>query len=91
MVICEQDLFPASWKGVLPYLRLAPEPPRLLVRSRFAEEAFWLEALAFGAFDVLVKPFDSREVTRIVELATSDWQRRFRADVRGHWAGTGAA
>lgn len=91
VVICEQDLFPASWKGILPHVRLAPDPPRLLVTSRIAEEPFWLEALDFGAYDILVKPFDSREGTRIVELAISDWQKQNCKDAPRRWAGSGAA
>jgi DNA-binding response OmpR family regulator len=47
-----------------------------MVTSRLADERLWAEALNLGAYDVLAKPFDGREVIRILSLAWQHWQDR---------------
>ena len=69
VVVCEQDLQPGSWKDVLEQALILPDPPSVVVTSRFADERLWVEALNLGAFDVLVKPFDRTESLRIVDGA----------------------
>jgi DNA-binding response OmpR family regulator len=74
VVVCESDLQPGTWKEVLEELRTLPDPPFLIVTSRLADERFWAEALNLGAYDVLAKPFDRTEVTRIVSMAWLHWK-----------------
>jgi DNA-binding NtrC family response regulator len=69
VVICERDLPPDSWEDLLERLALLGDPPPLIVTSRLADEALWAKALNLGAYDVLAKPFDRREMHRTVELA----------------------
>ena len=76
IVVCESDLRPGTWKDVLEELRTLPDPPFLIVTSRFADERLWAEALNLGAYDVLAQPFDVMEVTRIVNLGWLRWQNR---------------
>jgi DNA-binding NtrC family response regulator len=76
IVLCERDLQPGTWKEMLAQLRLLPSPPLLIVSSRLADEHLWAEALNLGAYDVLAKPFDSREVVRILSLAWLHWKER---------------
>jgi len=76
VVVCESDLQPGTWKEVLEELRTLPDPPFLIVTSRLADERLWAEALNLGAYDVLAKPFDGREVTRIVSMAWLRWKDR---------------
>jgi len=76
VVVCESDLQPGTWKEVLEELRTLPDPPFLIVTSRLADERFWAEALNLGAYDVLAKPFDHTEVTRIVGMAWLRWKNR---------------
>ena len=52
-----------------------PDPPILIVSSRLADECMWAEALNFGAYDVLAKPFDTEEVIRVLSLG---WLHRKR-------------
>ena len=73
VVICERDLPFGSWKDLLQEIQTLPDPPLLIVTSRLADEGLWAEALNLGAYDVLAKPFDRKEVTRVVSLAWRWW------------------
>jgi DNA-binding response OmpR family regulator len=56
-----------------------PDSPVLIVSSRTADERLWAEVLNLGAYDVLVKPFDPTEVSRVVGLAWLNWKHAFEA------------
>jgi len=73
-VVCECELFPGTWREMLERIQLLPEPPLLIVTSRLADERLWAEALNLGAYDVLAKPFDATEVTRVIGSALRRWQ-----------------
>jgi CheY-like chemotaxis protein len=85
VVICERDLQPGTWREMLEHVGCLPSPPLLIVTSRLADERLWAEALNLGAYDVLAKPFDKREVIRTVTSAWLHWAGRFSA-----WVGTKA-
>ena len=74
LVISERDLWPGTWREVLAEAARSPVPPFLVVTSRFADEHLWAEALNIGAHDVLAKPFDVIEVTRVLSLAWLNWK-----------------
>jgi DNA-binding NtrC family response regulator len=76
IVICDGDIAPRTWGEMLDRISHLPDPPLLIVTSRLADERLWAEALNLGAWDVLAKPFDTEEVTRIVSLAWQHWQGR---------------
>jgi hypothetical protein len=46
-----------------------------VVASRHADENLWGEVLNLGGYDVLIKPFDCSEVTRVVGMAWRHWLR----------------
>ncbi len=73
VVICERDLSPGTWIDLLEELRLLRDAPQLIVASRLADERLWAEALNLGAYDVLAKPFERREV---VHSVSSAWLHR---------------
>src|SRR5579863_320472 len=73
IILCEADLRPGTWREMLQEIRQLPEPPLLIVTSRLADDRLWAEALNLGAYDVLAKPFDYKEVVRIVSLAWLHW------------------
>jgi len=76
IVLSECDLAPGSWKDVLARLSTLPDPPSLIVASRFADDRLWAEALNLGAYDVLTRPFDSEELLRVLGSAWIHQQRR---------------
>jgi len=76
IIISECNLSAATWQMVLQTISPLPDPPLLIVASRLADEHLWAEALNLGAWDVLAKPFDTEEVTRVVASAWLNWQDR---------------
>lgn len=76
IVISERDLGPGSWKDVLAELHTFPNPPLLIVSSWIADEYLWAEALNLGAHDVLAKPFDAEEVSRVLAFGWERWKSR---------------
>jgi DNA-binding response OmpR family regulator len=75
IVICERDLPDGSWKNVLTRSESLINPPLVVVASRHADENLWGEVLNLGGYDVLMKPFDCSEVTRVVGMAWRHWLR----------------
>lgn len=69
VVITERDLPDASWENVSSDCERMRNPPRLIVISRLADERLWAEVLNRCGFDVLAKPFDRDEVTRVLGYA----------------------
>jgi DNA-binding response OmpR family regulator len=82
VVLCEQDLMPGRWTDVLHAINDLPQPPSLIVSSRLADERVWAEALNLGAWDVLAKPFEQREVVRSVKSAWQRWYNQVRTPAR---------
>ena len=74
VLVCERDLPDGNWKTLLDSLSVLPHPPLLVVTSRDADDRLWAEVLNLGAYDVLSKPFDRSEVTRIISLAWLHWK-----------------
>jgi DNA-binding response OmpR family regulator len=76
IVVCERDLPDGTWKTLLSACEVRSKPPLLLVVSRFADESLWAEVLNLGGYDVLLKPFDRSEVTRVLGMASRQWSAR---------------
>jgi DNA-binding NtrC family response regulator len=77
VVICERYLSQGNtWIDMLDELRLVPDAPPLIVTSRQADERLWAEALNLGAYDVLTKPFERKELVRSVSMAWLHWHHR---------------
>jgi DNA-binding NtrC family response regulator len=74
VVICESQLPDGDWKLLLDGVSRVPSPPLMIVASTHADDALWAEVLNMGAYDVLSKPFDRTEVTRIISLAWLHWK-----------------
>ena len=78
VVVCEGDLMPGKWTDVLKAINDLPHPPSLIVTSRLADDHLWAEALNLGAWDVLAKPFDRREVVQGVKSAWQHWHNQIQ-------------
>ena len=75
IVVCERDLPDGTWKDLLAGAESTGHPAPLLVISRHADENLWGEVLNLGGYDVLLKPFDRAEVTRVLGMAWRQWFR----------------
>jgi DNA-binding NtrC family response regulator len=76
LVVCEHDLSPGSWTQLLDDIRQLSIPPVLIMTCRVADDSLWAEALNLGAYDVLAKPLDRTEVTRVLSSAWVQWQQQ---------------
>ena len=76
VLLCDRDLAPELWKELLNRFEFLSQPPCLIVTSRLADDYLWAEALNLGAYDVLARPFDPREVVRTVCQARLHWQHK---------------
>jgi DNA-binding response OmpR family regulator len=58
--------------------------PPIIVASRSVDRSLWADVLNFGGFDLLSKPFDTREVFAAVSQAWRQWMgsrvRRYREE-----------
>lgn len=84
VVVCSKELPDATWKDVLAAMARFPIPPKVLVYSHQADDAFWMEVLKSGAYDVLPAPFSAEEVLRLVSLACRTWNDEARIGERAH-------
>lgn len=74
VVVCEASSSPGSWKELLAVTRRMQPSPLLIVTSEHADEHLWSKVLNLGGYDVLVKPFDGEEVTRVLTSAAMRWK-----------------
>jgi len=73
VVVCERDLADGDWKDVLEVTVSLTNPPPVIVTSRHADEHLWAEVINLGGFDVLAKPLDKQEVSRVLNFAWEHW------------------
>ena len=74
VIVCSKELPDATWRDVLAAMARFPIPPKVLVYSHQADDAFWMEVLKSGAYDLLPVPFNAEEVLRLVSLACRAWK-----------------
>jgi DNA-binding response OmpR family regulator len=73
VILCDRNLRDGSWKRVFLQTREMDRPPLFVVASRYADEHLWAEVLNLGGYDVLLKPFEAKEVTRVLSMAWRNW------------------
>jgi len=83
VVFCERELVAGTWIELLEHIKDLRNGPSLIVTSRLADERLWSQALNYGAWDVLAKPFDRGEVTRTVQSAWHRWQNQIQTPALG--------
>lgn len=91
LVICEHDLLPGTWTQLSAEIQQLSVPPFLIVTSRVFNDYLWAEALNLGAYDVLAKPFDPKELTRILSSAWLHWYDQYEAPIQSPKAMNGHA
>lgn len=87
VIISDSELPDRSWLSLLDVSStLSTPPPRMIVASRLADDLLWQQVLQHGGYNVLQKPFDSREVFWVVRHAWLDWRSEWER-VAGHSRG----
>jgi CheY-like chemotaxis protein len=69
VIACERDLPDGTWKDLFSWTRKQVEAPPVVVISRHAYERLWAEVLNIGGYDVLAKPLEALEVSRVLSMA----------------------
>jgi DNA-binding response OmpR family regulator len=69
VVICDDRLPDGRWQQLWEYVRRRPDPPVFIVSAPWTDARLWAEVLNLGAYDVLVKPYEQREVSRVLQHA----------------------
>jgi DNA-binding NtrC family response regulator len=75
VVTCENELPDGDWKDLFRLAISMQEPPPVVVVARNADESLWAEVLNLGGYDVLAKPFERLEVSRVVRMACRHGRR----------------
>ncbi len=70
IVACEQELPDGTWRDLFSLINKLHDRPPLIVMSRQADERLWAEVLNIGGYDVLAKPLERKEVSRVMEMAS---------------------
>jgi DNA-binding NtrC family response regulator len=70
VVACEHELPDGSWRDLFSLAASLADPPPVVVVSRHADENLWAEVLNLGGYDVLSKPFEKNEVSRVMDMAS---------------------
>jgi DNA-binding response OmpR family regulator len=70
LVLCERYLPDGTWKDVFDAAAGLDNPPPVVVVSRSADRRLWAEVLNIGGFDVLLKPFERKEVHHVMAAAS---------------------
>ncbi|MFN3323140.1 MAG: hypothetical protein ACK5AZ_06575 [Bryobacteraceae bacterium] len=76
ILVVERDLPDGCWQDLLDEISHLQNPPVLIVTSRFADEHLWAEVLNLGGYDVLQKPLEKNEVSRVLTMAWRQWRGR---------------
>lgn len=69
VVIADENLADGNWCDVFDCLLETDQRASVIVTAPQADEHLWSEALWRGAYDLLVEPYERREVVRIIEGA----------------------
>jgi DNA-binding NtrC family response regulator len=71
VVLTDLCLPDGSWFDVLNRVGDEHREAKVVVCARVADERLWTQVLEAGGFDVLVEPYQAREVLRIVTAAAA--------------------
>jgi len=69
VVLAERQLSDGTWTDLLEFFNSRDNPPPLIVLSRFVDDRLWVEVLNLGGFDVLAKPLERSEASRVLAMA----------------------
>src|SRR5262245_29755856 len=87
VVLSERTLPDGKWQDILSSANDTDNPPCLIVSSHLADERLWAEVLNEGGYDLLPKPFESQEVTRVISLAWLHWKNQLERTLKHMRAG----
>ena len=78
LLFVDAELRGGPWQSLVQLLLKSGKNCEVIVCSRCGDERLWAEVLQCGAYDLILEPYDEREVARIAQCAMdSQYMRRF--------------
>ena len=71
VVLTDTALPDGDWRDALDIVGQARPNVQVIVCSRLADPSLWIDVLEWGAYDLLVQPYQCEEVRRILEAASA--------------------
>ena len=71
VVLTDTTLPDGDWREALDIVVEARPNVQVIVCSRIADPSLWIDVLEWGAYDLLVQPYQCEEVRRILEAASA--------------------
>jgi len=77
VIVTERRLPDGNWRDIL---ELTGGDGVVVVACKYADEELWAEVLNVGGYDLLLKPFNGSEVTRVIASAARVFRSERGAD-----------
>jgi DNA-binding response OmpR family regulator len=75
VIIADPDLPDGySWQHIANAAAQIAPPPSVIVASGLGDDRLWAEVLNLGGFDLILKPFDAKEVLHSIGMAWRCWR-----------------
>lgn len=75
VIIADPDLHDGySWQHIANAAAQIAPPPSVIVASGLGDDRLWAEVLNLGGFDLILKPFDAKEVLHNIGMAWRCWR-----------------
>jgi DNA-binding response OmpR family regulator len=74
VVLCEQHLPDGTWRNVVHETNSLSSGPLTIVLSATADSDLWRDILDCGAYDLLPRPLEPRELFTVVPMAWRQWR-----------------
>lgn len=69
VILCDSVLPDGTWREVLAHASCVAQPPPVIVAAGHADEQLWMEVLNGGAYNLVGKPLDEKELYNTVSRA----------------------
>ncbi len=76
VIVTDRNLPDGNWRGVITDTVQSRSSAQVIVCSRLGDHHFWIDALEGGAYDVLVEPYETEEIRRILNSAAGRSEMR---------------
>jgi DNA-binding NtrC family response regulator len=78
VILCDRNLTGVDWRDALAKLAAAASRCAIVLMSPVNDEYLWEEVIRLGGYDVLAKPLQEDQTTRVVNLAWSYAKEKLR-------------
>lgn len=73
IILLDRDWLGTEWRAAVQSFAALPHHPCIVLVSGVRDAYLWQELVRRGGYDILPKPIQADDVSRVVKLATSYW------------------